>query len=283
MSNMRIKFFIYCFLALFFNSCAGESNVSNLKEDNVDVKAKPLNISVLIDLSDRVLNNKHNVSSVTKDLEIYKYLTSKFKAKAVAEKIVPCKDKMEVFFYPVPSNDNIIKLSNNLSIDLGKADISNKRNLLVSFEEQWGKSLTEIYNTAVHANKFDGSDIYGFMSKKAKTQCVLPNYRNILIVISDGYVYDKQDVIDFGNNEYSYITTRLLHNNPQAKLHSADVDLSELEVLLLEVDEFKPGEFYKLQSIWTDWMQGMKVKKFHVAETELPNQIRKVIDSFLAE
>lgn len=273
-----------CF-AQFFCSCISEGvSQGNTNDASIEVvQNKPLNLTIFIDLSDRIESNTNNVSSVTKDLEIFKHLTARFKNKAVSEKIVPCKDKMEVFFYPAPADSNIIQLSNALEIDFAKTDIKNKKLLLSTFEETWNNALSRIYTQSKEDKKYNGADIYGFFGKKINSQCISPNYRNVLIILSDGYPYYDKSAVSYGNNEFSYVTPKSLREHPNAKLKSLSVDLSDLEILLLEVDEGNKGDFYKLQTIWTDWLKGMNAKRFQMAETSLPNETRKVIDAFLSE
>lgn len=274
-----------CF-ALLGYSCSSEGNPSgkDLNSDSISVVIhKPLNLTVFIDLSDRIEKNTNNVSSVEKDLAIFKHLTARFKEKANKEKIVPCKDRMEVFFYPAPADSNIIQLSNTLEIDFAKTDFKDKKEILITFEKTWNSALARIYSQAKEDKKYTGADIYGFFGKKINTQCVLPNYRNVLIILSDGYPYNGEKPQKSDNHEYTYITSKKLIEDPNAKLKHLSVDLSNLEILLLEVDEERQGDFYTLQNIWTDWLNGMKVKRFQMAETDLPNQTRKALDAFLAD
>lgn len=279
-----VSLWTICF-TLFFCSCpSGSGSQDNSNEDSVVVvKNKPLNLTVFIDLSDRIESNTNNVSSVTKDLEIFKHLTARFKAKAISEKIVPCKDRMEVFFYPAPADPEIIRLSDALEIDFAKTDIKNKKVILTQFEEEWSKTLSRIYNQAKEDKKYNGADIYGFFGRKINSQCILPNYRNVLIILSDGYPYYDKSAVSYGNNEFSYVTPKSLREHPNAKLKPLSIDLSDLEILLLEVDEGNKGDFYKLQTIWTNWLKDMNIKRFQMAETALPNETRKVIDAFLAD
>ncbi|MCQ2374651.1 MAG: hypothetical protein MJ069_01945 [Salinivirgaceae bacterium] len=268
---------------LFCNGCSGSGN-SNGNDGSGSTKVKkPLNITVFIDLSDRIEKNTHHVSSETKDLEIFKHLTASFKEKAVSEKIVPCEDRMEVFFYPVPNASEIINLSKGLIIDLAKVNIKKKKEVLNQLDVKWDSALSQIYAQAKAEKKYHGADIYGFVGKKINSQCVLPNYRNVLIILSDGYPYDVKSANSYGNNEFSYVTPKLLRQYPNAKLKPLKVDLSNLEILLLEVDEANKGDYYKLQTIWADWLNGMNVKRFEMAETDLPNQTQKVIDAFLKQ
>lgn len=282
MKKISLVGLLAALFTLSINSCSSnESANSDNSTTVVNDAILPLNLTVFIDLSDRIEKETNNLSSVKKDLEIFKHLTTRFKDKAVSEKIVPCKDRMEVFFYPAPADSNIIQLSDALEIDFAKTDIKSKKLLLNTLEETWNKTLSRIYNQAKEDKKYNGADIYGFFGKKINSQCILPNYRNILIILSDGYPYYEKSKDYYGNNEYSYITSKSLRENPKARLKPLSVDLSNLEILLLEVDEERQGDYYRLQTIWTEWIKGMNAKRFQMAETDLPNQTRKVIDTFL--
>lgn len=100
-----------------------------------------------------------------------------------------------------------------------------------------------------------------------------------MIVLTDGYIYHKDNLVDDGNGHITYITARTLRENKE--LLPCKQDLSDLEVLFIEVDARPKNDFEKIQTTIGKWLAGMKVKKYGVIETDLPNNTKTIIDNFI--
>lgn len=237
-----------------------------------------LNVSIYLDLSDR-LERQMTPSQSERDIEIVKYLASIVKNHAVSQKILPSADRIKVFFYPSPNDSKINLLSQDLELDLGKAQPAEKKKLLNEFEAKFESSLTQIYESTLAQKNWIGSDIWGFFKKQVDTYCIKEDARNIIVILTDGYIYDTNNKQKNGNN-YSYILPQTLQD-PNSGLIVSRQGLEELEVLMLEVNPYDPKHQDQMENILTNWFQGMGVQKLYVGMTDQPSNTKLIIDKFM--
>ena len=107
-----------------FSLFACGSGGNDSKQNNDDTKAgkpqeKQLNISILLDLSDRI-SPKINPDAQKNDIENIKTITEFFKSNMSNLGAYKAKGKIRIFFSPTPSNDNINSIVNRLIIDCSK-------------------------------------------------------------------------------------------------------------------------------------------------------------------
>lgn len=55
-----------------------------------------------------------------------------------------------------------------------------------------------------------------------------------------------------------------------------------MELLMLEVNPYEPGQRDKLVKVLEDWFSKMGIKKFLVAETTVPRDTKTIIKNFLS-
>ena len=115
-------------IALAILTACGNRKNSNISVDKPETaqSKKPLNISIYLDLSDR-LERQMAPSQKERDIEIVNYLTEVVKKHAVAQKILPSRDRIKVFFYPTPNDSKIALLSKDLEMDLNNAQPADKK------------------------------------------------------------------------------------------------------------------------------------------------------------
>lgn len=267
-------------------TCCTSSKSNNEDSDfdeevtSVDKKPLPLNISVFIDLSDRLIRNQ-TPSQTQRDLEIIDQLSDIFIDDCRTNGgIIGSNNHFQVFFYPTPDNTQISTLSKGLNIDMKKLDIKQKKVELKNMKEQFNKNLSQIYEDAVSAKQWVGCDIWGFFSNKdVDVQCVRKGYRNILVILTDGYLYHVQNKQKIGD-AYSYILPQTLSNQNSSLIAKRD-GLDDLEVLMLEVNPYTPTQREPMINILEQWFEEMGVKKFAVAVTDLPDRTANFIEVFL--
>lgn len=257
-------------------ACGGKGSSS---EDQTTTRSdKPLNISIYLDLSDR-LERQMVPSQKDRDIEIVSYLTEIVKNHAVAQKILPSKDRIKVFFYPAPNDSKIALLSQDLEMDLSKAQPAEKKQILLDFQEKFATSLTKIYEATLNDKNWIGSDIWGFFKKQVDTYCIREGARNIIVILTDGYLFYEPNKLKEGNN-YSYILPQTLAN-PNSGLIVSRQGLDDLEVLMLEVNPMDPKHQDQMETILQNWFHGMGVQKMYVGETDQPSNTKLIIDKFL--
>lgn len=250
------------------------------KPEIVNEKDKPWNISIFLDLSDRLIRQL-TPSQAERDMTLIRHVTGKVKERIVKQKIIGSKDRIKVFFYPSPNISEITLLSKNLELDMGNMPLKEKRSSVIKFEDEFSASLKQIYNKTLAAKQWVGSDIWGFFNKQIDTYCIKPTHRNVLIILTDGYIFhvnNKQKVGD----AYSYISPQTL-SVPKSSLIVSRKGLKNLEVMFLEVNPYDPKTEPKMESVITDWLHAMDVQHSIVAETDIPENTKLYIDNFLGE
>lgn len=265
-------------------ACSGNGN-NNAKGNNGETNQttyinskKSLNVSIYLDLSDR-LEREMTPSQSERDIEIVKYMASMVKNHAVSQKILPSADRIKVFFYPSPNDSKINLLSQDLELDLSKAQPAEKKKLLNEFEAKFESSLTKIYESTLAQKNWIGSDIWGFFKKQVDTYCIKEDARNIIVILTDGYIYDRNNKQQDGNN-YSYILPQTLQD-PNSGLIVSRNGLEDLEVLMLEVNPYDPKHQDQMENILTNWFQEMGVQKSYVGMTDQPSNTTLIIDKFM--
>lgn len=259
-------------------------------KDSVQSQApKPLNISVFLDLSDRLIcqdeQGKDNpISHLTRDTAIINNLVDMFKDKCVEDKIAENKNHFQVLFYPMPDATNVQSLAQNLNVDMAEIkEPAKKKEALLSMKDDFSKSLSAIYNATIEKSDWIGCDIWGFFcNKNAKVDnlCIRKDYRNVLVILTDGYIYHKDNCINKGTS-YSYVTSKLLDSGLiESLMMPRTKKLDNLEVLMLEVNPGDPKRHDKLVDLLEDWFKKMGVKRCVVSETDVPVNTKTQIDNF---
>lgn len=270
--------------------------VSASKKDKDEVETQktiptemPMNISIMLDLSDRLIMKGPNddMPQMEKDTTIIGYVRQWFIDRQVQKKFMSG-DIMHVFCYPNPNIPNISQLQDSLSVDLtlgtGKklAAINRNHQTLIAMQEVWHRSVESIYSSALNtgsANFWPGSDVWGFFDRSVKSQCVKRGYRNILIIMTDGYLYHKASWAQTANGEYTGILSSTIDH--QKAVTGINIELSDLEVMFLEINPNKPTDFGKIRSLLTNWCEGMGIKHVDVICTDLPRNNHNSIIGFL--
>lgn len=277
----RILITIVCSTIL-IGSCGSSGTKSNetetKKEQNVD---KSLNISIYLDLSDR-LKRDITPSQKNRDLAIVSFITDYFKAQTLGPKILQSKNNIKVFFYPAPQSSDIATLASDLSVDMQKFTGKDKRIALEEMKEKFTKNLTAIYDKTIEQDDWPGCDIWDFFSNKnVDTQCIRKDFRNILVILTDGYLFDEKHKVQEGN-AFSFVTPSTL-KNPNSSLIVKRKGLEDLEVRILEVNPTDINHRDQLVSVLENWLKGMGVKEENitVSETGLPTNTETIIESFL--
>lgn len=295
-------FSVLLLLSTVISSCnSNDKNADNKEERSVVKKfGKQLNISVLWDLSDRINPTIHKVqpSNSERDIAIIKYFADFLKNDMDKKGAFMAKGKLKVFFSPDPTDPNINSLSSKLDIDLSNKDVKTKKDIYDNISNNFEQTAKQITDITIKTSKWDGSDIFRFFKNDVKDYCISKDtsYRNILVVITDGYIFHPQSKgrID---NKSEYILPDLLaslglRNNPNYKsiiqtkncgLISTRNDLNNLEILVLEINSeanHKDDEDI-IKLYLQNWFTEMKANRFEIYNTDLPENTKKRIADFL--
>lgn len=273
-------------LVLCFTHCTngtdsgGGSGCRPTKIDTIKNGPQPLNISIYLDLSDR-LERELTPSQAERDTAIINHIVDIFIKDCVKNgRIIDSKNHLQVFFFPEPDNSEIALLAKGLNVDMAKTDIKEKRTVLSEMKKRFNTNLSQIYADAVSQKKYVGSDIWGFFSnRKVDELCVRKGYRNILVILTDGFLYHEANKIS-ENHAHSYILPQTLAD-PNSSLIAKRDGLDSLEVLMLEVNPFDQKQHDKQIAVLEQWFKSMGVSKFVVSDTNLPVNTETYIDNFI--
>ncbi|WP_108866754.1 hypothetical protein [Aquimarina aquimarini] len=250
-----------------------------------------LNISVLLDLSDRIgyPNQREN------DLKHIQSISRIFKNHVMQKKSILLEDHLQVFFEPDPSPDKTDEIITKL-----KFGITRKTNTatIQSIEKSYKELPPKLYkwaDEASHTKK--GADIWRFFKDDVTGYCIEECHRNILIILTDGYLYHK-DKKQKNKNRTTYINQKLLAhptlNMPdwETFIEKRDMGilwnekpmLKNLEILVLGIDrhESKNSNAEEIISYyWSNWFKEMGAQKFKIKRTGKPAHLEKVIQDFI--
>ena len=243
-------------------------------------KVLPLNLSIYLDLSDRIKpNGSDALSQKDKDIAIVDFLANYVKERAVKQKILPSKDRIKVFFYPEPADAKVALLSEKLELDLGTTPMKEKKPKLISFTDEFKNSLEQIYSSTIQTSSWLGSDIWGFFNKPIDNYCIKDGYRNILVVLTDGYIYHASNKQSAGS-AHSFILQQTLKDK-NSSLIVGRKGLENLEGLMLELNPNPPTDQQKMEQVITEWLNNMGIQKHYVGETDVPSNTKMIIEKFL--
>lgn len=266
--------FLVCLFMATIISCTDK------KKNNENTTQRPLNISIYLDLSDRLVRDMQP-SQVSRDTAAVGYILDYFKRQTMGPRILQSQNRLKVFFYPSPNSSDIATLAGELDINMAQLKGVEKRKKLESMKSLFQKNLSQIYNKTISEHEWIGCDIWDFFSsKKVDAQCIKNGARNILIILTDGYLYAANNKIKEGN-AYSYILPQTLKE--EAPLIVRRKGLENLEVGVFEINPYSKEEGYKLIPILENWLKNMGISEEHlvVAEIDLPTNTQTLLKSFL--
>lgn len=308
---IRLLIFLALFCSCGSNPVAKEggqesNDASNLSKANTG--DRQLNINILWDLSDRIdtVSNPASPQYYERDIQAIQAFASFFKKDMEKRGAFKAKGRIRVFFNPVPTDSRINAIAADLSCDLsafaGSGGNRKKKELHDSIESRFTRNALSIYQLAVSERRgkkqWDGSDVWRFFKNDVKEYCIEPsgNYRNILVILTDGYIYHR-DSKDKQGKRTAYIlpdVLKTLRNSADWKqvfvrddygLISTRKDLQDLEVLVLGIN---PSKGFKndediIKAYLGKWFEEMQIPQSNYAcyNTDLPEYSRSRIEAFL--
>lgn len=258
-----------------------------------------LNVTILLDLSDRISKMK-NPEQASRDTAAVMQIVRSFKKFVRTKGIAHTDDKIKVIFYPQGSQSLIHRTAAELSVDFSAMEGGDKRFAYETLDSIYSSGLSQIYVAASSAASFDGSDLYSFFRYRAQDDCISSerNSKNILVILTDGYLYHKNNKIK-NENRYSYIGPEAPHlkifrgkeNWEQSfdeegyGLIPSGVQLENLSILVLEVNpaEGHVRDYEIIRKYWGGWFEEMGItgKKYKIVQSDLPSQNAPIIGKFI--
>jgi len=282
-----------------FQACASEP-----KEATVETQSKvekSLNVSVLLDLSDRIDTVKYNNQTMhyyKRDIGYIQSITDAFTAHLQTKRVFFIKDKIQVFIDPEPKSAEVNSIVENLRYSFTKKtqDLNNKVGSLSGIYQD---NVSKLYEQTHRDNSYVGSDIWNFFKLNVKDYCIDKDYSNVLIILTDGYIYHQDSKYDVGNKS-SYLTSSKIRQNGLNKSDYKELmqqkdfgfiteskGLENLKVLVIGVNPSKKsGNSYEgdvIRTYWEKWFEEMGVTKYKIVQADLPANTDKLIRDFISE
>lgn len=277
-------------------SCKADSEEQEPKVKPPKDISGNLNVSVLIDLSDRIDPKKYpnlTMQYYLRDVGYINSVSEAFMAHVKGKKIKQMNDRIQMYFDPAPLNPDINTISKDLKFELTKENVSNE--LLAKIEKSYKKDPLRLYQLAIKDNNYIGSDTWKFFQSRINDYCIEAAHRNILVILTDGYIFYDHSLMKEANKT-SYLTPKLIAENKlntpdwNTKLSTnnlgfikANEDLSNLEILVLGINPSpkNPYEDKVIKAYWTKWFEEMKVKRYDIRTAELPSDMDGIIKGFV--
>lgn len=279
----------YLLLVLGLISCCKETPQTPFPSTEID--SNNINISILIDLSDRIdpeTNPNPTMEYFQRDVEYIKSIEKGFLDHIKSKKIITYDDQMQVFFNPEPSDPQINQFTKDLKVSFDK---NTSKEYFASVDKRYAELPLNIYQSAIKDKQYVGSDIWEFFRNKVEDYCIQKDKRNILFILTDGYMYHKDSQFS-QENKTSFLTSKLIKANHLTNSDFKNVidknkygfvkandDLSNLEVVVLGINPEKENPFEEavIKEYWENWFKEMKIKNYQIKSADLPSNIEPII------
>jgi hypothetical protein len=289
------------FIAVLICGCScGQKKTTTTGHAVVPVVEKQINMTILLDLSDRIDPEKNPAKPehFERDSALIGYFTDYFIGQMKEKGVPRAKGKMRIIFSPNPADTRINTAAEKCRVDLSAMDIQGKKEVYDSLKSTISSNINYIYTTSINQHLWPGSDIWRFFKNDVKEIAVDPDssYRNLLVIFTDGYIYHA-DSKDVSGNRYAYILPGLFdkyklrnNNHWEEQVDKLDfgliakrADLGQLEVLVVEVTpsaEHKDDEDV-IKKVMGKWFEEMKVKRWKIVNSNLPVMAEQEIGNFM--
>lgn len=270
--------------------------------------AKRTNVTVLLDLSNRINARFGQDTQQNRDVAIVKATSTWFKNNMEKQGALKAKDRYAIYFEPQPQMDaNLDQVARSLQVDLGKPEVDPKakKEIFNKLVEQTTTGVQRLYEF-VQQQPQDGADLWGFAKDKMAARCILDTtkYRNVLIVVTDGYLDHVRNRGVRENNKAAFFNDTYIQDELVKKgqftpgnwaskyeagkyglLVPPGTNLKGLDVLVLEINTYNRPPFYSdiVKRYVTDWFKGMGANRVEVKATDLPTFTEDNIKAFLQQ
>lgn len=251
-----------------------------------------LNIIVVPDLSNRIDKITGQIDSDKKVLEaIWNSFEThcKLKKNSHDRLMIDVTDKYQ-------AGGEFEEIANNIRFDLSNhKGKTNRLYFTKDLSGQYLSSINKMYASAVGRSL--GADYHRYFRQYLESNLKKPDlfntYKNKIILLTDGYLEPQKDrtytkLYGYQNILYPAVKNGNLEDvikNHNLSIPSANIDLSDTEILICEVTERKDGEgrdFLILKTYWTDWLKRMGAKKtFFIERQKASSATTETIKKFI--
>ncbi len=239
-----------------------------------DSKSKPVNYTVVLDLSDRVLND----NQLQKDFNLIRKLFREFETKARRGLILTSKDRFAVKIIPQKGSPlDIASFEDKLQLNLDEVPVQNKNKKMEEFVASFEEVLDCLEKQCVlgkESNDFFGVDIWAYLNDNADSFSK-PGYKNLVLIATDGYFdfENRSHVIRIGNRFTStQFMAELTVHNWKEKAEVNDYGLVPIKLKadiqwvisgISSKDDQDILQNKKIIYIWDKWLRESGANKYH--------------------
>lgn len=284
----------------FFFACTDEKeDITNTQSGMVMQKVKNFNVTILLDLSDRISANK-NPGQLDRDINCIMTILDALKNNMIKKGTIDSEDRIRVVFYPNHSSTVTKDIAASLNIDFGEMTPSQRKQKFEMIDTIYMQNLSVLYSIASTASIFNGSDIFNYFKHRVIDDCILndSSFVNLLVIMTDGYMYHNNSCYSSGNR-FSFITPNAKHVdmfrknfNWQDMFDKDDygfinlgIELSNLKVLALEFSPWgkNASDYDIMHKYWSKWFEELGINKnnYKIVKTDLPSLNKNIISQFM--
>lgn len=253
-----------------------------------------INIIVIPDLSRRIIDTVNNPDQIRNDTLILNTIWHSFVNYSKLKQ--DTKDKLIVDVTDIDqAKGQFGAVANQLQFDLsthkGK---SNRLYFTDDKNKQFENAVAELYKSAKQEPL--GADYLfyfrRYLKNHIKNSTLFENYINKVIIITDGYLEAEDRPADTKLTPQLYKSVNIGNTKDiitkwGLNIPKAQVDLSNTDVLVCEVNERRTGktkDFEILKAYWEDWLSRMNAHKvFFVQREQATDLTKKKIEEFFKD
>ena len=274
---MKTKLFLYFFSALFFNINSGVSASEPLKD-------QPVNYTVVLDLSDRVLNE----GQVIKDFALIRKLFKEFETRAKRGLILTSKDRFSVKIIPQKGSSlDRAFFEDKLQLKLDEISVQFKNKKMEEFAASFEEILKQLATQSrigKSSSDFFGVDIWAYLNDNAES-FGKAGYKNVVVLTTDGY-FDFENRSHVLQAKNRFTSTQFLNKlsgfDWKEKADKEDYGLipirlkPDIEWVISGISSKNDQDILqnkKIIYVWEKWLRESGAKKYHFILNESGSQM----------
>ena len=265
-------------------------------------EAKPVNIVIILDTSDRISDEKHP-GQIERDKEIIEEIVTEFekvtKRHILASEKLQYQDRLTI---AIPNQPSVPPVPRQIIKDLAIADKDRDShrslagiNTDVENRKQVFLDTLDTLYEFVRQHRHTGSDIWEWFKYEAESY-FSESHQNIVVCISDGYLnFDNR--IESMRISRTYMRVKELRDDPQWKQkiqggeglltigqdfsrYNIDFLMSEIHLQTDENNVPYQKDFQIITLYWEVWLKAMKIKSTNFGKVGHPvgQKIRNLIE-----
>lgn len=263
MKTIFQNFILFIFTLLLITSCGCDE----VKSENT-----PVNYTVILDLSDRILVH----DQLDKDISLVESAFHSFENHARKNLVISSKDRFSIKIIPQRNSPlNVNEYEDILRLYLDETDVADKNKSLKALSLGLHRTLKRLKQDALYGkvpSAYFGVDIWAYLHDNGM-ELSKTGYENKILILTDGY-FDFENQSHVIKNENQFTSTRFLNdlNNSNWKQISEEKQYGLLPIqldkntkwIIAGISGKKANDILQTEKItyfWKKWLNNSGVKK----------------------